>query len=387
MATIERRQLKHGISFRVEWRHNGERKRLTYDSEADALEWKHLIEAAGGDSEKADKLLLDLSSKAPKLSEVAVEHIDRLIDVTPYTKSKYRQQAKTHYAAIDMPVDRITQDDITRWVAWMAEQAPNGRSFGYAPKTIKNSHALLHSILSYAVKRRYCASNPADDTRLPRKVHASDGDKFLTVEEFATLLPYFSEKHRPAMRFFYATGLRAGELLALTPEDFTVVDGTTYVRISKATKQMSGGKGAYIGEPKTNKSRRTVDIDDATMEHVWPLVRSAGHGNPVFPAGPVRLADRYWKISMKPAVARARAGGFTKNPGLHSLRHSHAAHMLSLGMPIHELSWRLGHSSIQVTIDQYGHLTTHRRGSASKLFAGGSTILEAPLPLKQLESH
>lgn len=69
MATIERRQLKRGTSFRVEWRHNGERHRLTYDNEHDALEWKHLIEIAGGNPDKADRALLDKSSSAPLLSE------------------------------------------------------------------------------------------------------------------------------------------------------------------------------------------------------------------------------------------------------------------------------------------------------------------------------
>lgn len=77
---------------------------------------------------------------------------------------------------------------------------------------------------------------------------------------------------------------------------------------------------------------------------------------------------------------KAIANGFTKRPGLHTFRHSHAAHMLANGVPIHELSWRLGHSSIQVTIDTYGHLVTSREGAASKIFAESMSHLR---PLNQ----
>lgn len=91
----------------------------------------------------------------------------------------------------------------------------------------------------------------------------------------------------------------------------------------------------------------------------------------------MRLSDRLYKIARKPAITRAEAAGFTKVPGVHALPHSHAAHMLGLGMPVHELSWRLGHSSVQVTIDRYGHLVPARMGATSKLFAQGRSC---PLP-------
>lgn len=380
MATIERRRIKRGISFRVEWRHSGERHRMTFPTEQEAVEWKNLIEAAGGNAEQADRALLNRHSQAPLLSEVAAEHIERLIDVTPYTKTKYRQAVARHFPRLDVPVDQITEDDVVRWVAWMSEAAPNGKQAGYSPKTIQNSHGLLHSVLGYAVRRGHRAGNPADGTRLPKVLKAGQSEKFLTIEEVAALLPHVPERHGPAIRFLFATGLRVGEMLALRPEDFTVAQGVAQVRVSRAMKQTAEGKGAYVGEPKTERSRRTVDVDDDTMAHVWPLVRSAGHGNPVFPAGPVRLSDRFWKIAWKPTITRAQAAGFTKNPGLHSLRHSHAAHMLSLGMPIHELSWRLGHSSIQVTIDRYGHLVPARAGTASRLFQESSGLLGAGAP-------
>lgn len=171
MATIERR-------------HKGERKRLTYDTEQDAKEWKALIESKDRDMEAADRAVLARSSKAPSLSEVAVEHIDRLIDVTPYTKTKYRTHLDQHLSQLDIPVDQISGDDISRWVAWMHNDAPirGGGKLGYSPKTIKNAHGFLSSVLAYAVRRKLRAENPALGTRLPKMTPGDERDKYLTVE-------------------------------------------------------------------------------------------------------------------------------------------------------------------------------------------------------------
>lgn len=368
MATIERRKLRRGISYRVEWRHDGKRHRLTYDNEQDALEWKYLVEAAGGDSRKADKLLLAKSSDAPLLSEVAEEHISTLIDTAAHTATKYRGYVKHHYGQIDLPVDTITEDDIARWVHWM--QTKGNRGKGYAPKTIKDSHGFLSSMLGYAVKRRYITHNPASDTRLPKLTPGDERDKFLTVEEFTTLLPHVAPEFQPYAVFLFYTGLRASEMLALTPEDFTVADGVTYVSVTKGMKRDATGPGTHVGEPKTKRARRRIDVDDDTMSWVWPLVRSAGHGKPVFPVDPIQEVTVLYRRMWLPAVKRAQKAGFSKRPNLHSLRHSHASHMLALGMPMHEVSRRLGHSSIAITDSVYSHMVPARQSAASRLLRG-----------------
>ncbi|MBO0594090.1 tyrosine-type recombinase/integrase [Nesterenkonia sp. E16_7] len=141
----------------------------------------------------------------------------------------------------------------------------------------------------------------------------------------------------------------------------------------------------HEGAPKTRQSRRTLEIDAETMRHVWPLIRAAGHGNYAFPAGTTKATPRLRQNMIEGAQTRAAKAGFSKRFGLHTFRHSHAAHMLALGLPIHELQWRFGHSSIQVTIDRYGRLTAQRRGTASRLCADGTRALSAAHPVAQLE--
>jgi integrase len=72
--------------------------------------------------------------------------------------------------------------------------------------------------------------------------------------------------------------------------------------------------------------------------------------------------NRAWE---KPRKAAGFGPGSAKNVTVHSLRHLHAAIMLQAGMPMYELSARLGHNSIQMTVDLYAHLLpeAHFRGA------------------------
>lgn len=379
MASIEKRSGKRGVSYRVTWRVQGKQQHATFDDRDDADNYRKVIEQAGGDQDKADRALLGAASSVPLLSEVAEEHISRLIDVGEFTVGQYRRAVRKHLPSLDMPVDKLTEDDVTRWVAWMRREGNGGKP--YAPKTIQNTHGLLHSILDYAVKRGHRASNPASDTRLPAAEQHDERDKFLTKEEFAALLPHVAERYHPHTVFLWGTGVRAGEMLALTPEDFTVVDGVTYVTVNKAVKLNEAGSDTTVGMPKTKRSRRRIDVDDATMAHVWPLVRAAGHGQFVFPLMRPRSSSTLWKAMWKPAVTRAQKAGFTKSPGVHSLRHSHASHLLASGMPMHEVSRRLGHSSLAVTDAVYAHIVPSRQATASAAMAGAIPAPSAPAAL------
>lgn len=378
MATIERRQLKRGTSFRVEWRHNGERHRLTFDTERDAEEWKHLIEAAGGNPRQADRALLAKSSSAPMLSEVAAEYIERLIDVSSFTVGSYKRHVRLHFPRLDMPIDQVIDDDVASWVAWMSKDAPNGKRTGYSPKTIENAHGFLYSVFAYAVKRRLRPDNPAADTRLPKKSVRDERDMFLTKEEFAVLLPHVPEQYKPHVVFLWGTGMRVSEMLALSPEDFTVDKGVAQVSISKALKMNESGAGATIGEPKTERSRRTIPVDGATMGYVWPLVRAAGHGEFVFPLTKPRTSSTFWKAAWKPTLDSATAKGFTKRPGVHSLRHSHASYLLSIGTAMQDVSDRLGHSSMATTDKVYRHRIAKDGAVIVALMDGAVPALPAP---------
>ncbi|XVV00133.1 tyrosine-type recombinase/integrase [Actinosynnema sp. CA-248983] len=99
-------------------------------------------------------------------------------------------------------------------------------------------------------------------------------------------------------------------------------------------------------------------LDRPTAELFARLVKGKRPSDPVFP-DPVR--EGWWdydSVQWRYEIARdaAMRAGMVKRPRLHDLRHTHAAWLLTDGASLPAVSRRLGHESIQITGDIYGHL-------------------------------
>ena len=165
-----------------------------------------------------------------------------------------------------------------------------------------------------------------------------------------------------------STGLRRGEALALKWTDIDLNGGTL-----KITKTVSRIRRELVAStPKTAKSRREVPLSPGVIAmlrghrkaqvaerlqagDVWQdrdLVFATEHGGYVDPRNLLR--------ALKTAGVKAGIDGI----GLHTLRHSAATAMLEANVPIHVVSRILGHSSIAVTIDLYGHVNDESKREA-----------------------
>jgi integrase len=156
---------------------------------------------------------------------------------------------------------------------------------------------------------------------------------------------------------FYA-GLRRGELLALRWEDVNFAAGV--IRVERAWDLKEGAI-----EPKSRAGRRNVPIAaalrEALIEHKLRSGRSQG------------LAfGRTAELPFEPVSVRARALSAWKAAelepiGLHEARHSFASLMIAAGVNGKALSSYLGHSSISITFDRYGHLMPGNEEEAAAL--------------------
>ena len=307
----------------------------------------------------------------PTLATWLERHLDELASsATPGTIDGYRREAaRTWLPRLGrVPLDMLTRERITSWVAWQRKQetARSARArakaiaAGEAPppaqlvadKTIANAHGLLSAVLS-AAGRRYGLPNPAEGVRLP-----SDGEAeemvFLTAAEYDRLLGATPEYWQPLVALLAGTGCRWGEATALRASDFDLDAGAPVVRISRAWKRGERG-GVYLGSPKTRRGRRTVTLDPTTVGLVRHLVDDRPDDELLFVGargGRVRsqnFTDRVWR----PAVQRS---GLAKRPRVHDLRHSHASWLIGAGVPLIVVQYRLGHESIKTTSDRYGHM-------------------------------
>ena len=170
---------------------------------------------------------------------------------------------------------------------------------------------------------------------------------YWTKEEYLKFREVMKEKPMSyyAFQILYWTGIRCGELLALTPADFDFEKKT--MRISK-TFQVIRGK-ELITSPKTEKSNRVIDLPDFLCEEIEDYIAQlykVGDDMRIFPVTKYYLHHEMDRGSKLAGIKRIR---------IHDLRHSSCALLISMGYSPLQIAERLGHENATVTT-RYAHL-------------------------------
>lgn len=350
MASIRERTRKDGTpSWAVLWREasTGKQTSRTYLEQREAQALKDFLDANGNSFALAVQAAKRLRSTAPTVRVVVERHIERLTGVEYWTREKYSRNAARHiYPALgSIPVDTLTRDDVAAWF----------NSLQMADKTKRNIQALLSSALHGAAEAGLTESNVARGIRPPRSTTRTREPVFLTREEIRTIEDQTHETFQLFIRLLADTGLRYSEATALTVEDISLDDnGRASVRVTKAWKK--GELGGVVRGPKSTAGRRTITVPAATGERLAAHVQEKDLRDLLFPhdgTGGELTHGYYYKRYWVPAIA-----GLRRRPAPHDLRHSHASALIAAGIPLPVIQRRLGHSSIKMTADTYGHLLT-----------------------------
>lgn len=224
-----------------------------------------------------------------------------------------------------------------------------------AAKTINHTLTLLKAILADAVEHGFVSKSPAARIKPLRAPDREDALHILQPDEIARLLEVAKEPWRTlyevAMR---GTGMRRGELLGLRWRDLDLAKGLLSVR--RSLNRFRDGDHYVVREAplKTRYSKRTIDLSPNTVQALLALpagddperdyVFRSQVGGPIDPDN----VDRAWKRDLT-------AAGLADRP-FHSTRHTHASLLIAAGVHPKAIQARLGHSSITVTMDRYGHL-------------------------------
>jgi integrase len=217
-----------------------------------------------------------------------------------------------------------------------------------APKTVRNVHALLSTVLRDAVLEGLLLSNPCAGIRLPKEPRSEA--VFLSPAQIDALVQATPPAYRTLILTAAGTGMRWGELAGLHRSRLDLLRR----RIEVAQTLVDVGGELSFGEPKTAQSRRYVSLPPTLVtalaahlqDHASELVFTNEQGTPLRRSN---FHARVWR----PATA---AAGFTPAPRFHDLRHSHVAMLIAAGTPMKAIQHRLGHASIVMTMDRYGHL-------------------------------
>jgi integrase len=233
----------------------------------------------------------------------------------------------------------------------LADQLLGG---GHSPATIQLTVASLRAVCRRAVKRGELVLNPCDGVELPAVRNGRD--RIASPAEAAKLLAALPEADRPLWATALYAGLRRGELQALRWSDVDLK--TNVVRVERSWDNVEGPIA-----PKTAKGKRTVPIADVLREHlIAHRLRTGGRGL-VFGNG-----DRPPRLD----AAQVRADEAWTTAGLsrvtpHDCRHTFASLMIAAGCNAKALSTYMGHASIAITYDRYGHLMPGNEAEAATL--------------------
>jgi len=233
--------------------------------------------------------------------------------------------------------------------AWQAE--------GRSASTIRNSIKPLQAVYRRARSREGIATNPTHDLELPAA--RPKEVEIVAPAVAASLLAAVPDQDRALWATALYAGLRYGELRALRWNAIDLASGTIRIRESWDPKE-----GAV--EPKTRTSKRTTPLPVLLRRYLLDYklgVEDSGSDALVFgvktrpfqAAVIYRRADRAWKTA---GLGRLR---------LHQARHAYASFMIAAGVNAKALSSFMGHSSIKVTFDLYGHLMPGTEAQAAAL--------------------
>ena len=244
-----------------------------------------------------------------------------------------------------------------------------------APKGVELVHTVISGAFKYALQEEVAWGNPATAVKSPRVERKEvEIPEISRVRETLALAEEEGHPLFPCLHLIAYTGLRRGEALGLRRQDLNMETGVISI-VQAVVRTLH--QGVIIQPTKTGASRRSVDLDDDTIEvlrsHMGRqmLTRMELEGayedqGLVFP-GP--LGKPLEPIALNRALQSfARRVGF-EDAKIHHLRHFHASVMLQRGESLLLVSKRLGHRSVATTGDVYGHLMPGQQKEAANAFA------------------
>lgn len=251
----------------------------------------------------------------------------------------------------------------------LADEEQNKK--GLSAQSVKHHHRLIHKALKDAVKWQFIGRNVAEAVTPPKvkKVEM----KIWNAEQVKIFLNAAKESvYYPVYLTAIHTGMRRGEVLGLRWQDVDFDDDKIYVRqalqevkkVGLTFKEPKSGKSRSITIPaflkkelkKVYKQNLENKLSFGQLYNDFDLIFSQKNGKPI---QPTELARNYRKCVEKSCLPYIR---------FHDLRHTHATILFKLGEHPKQVSERLGHSTIGITLDTYTHmLPSMQKETALKL--------------------
>ena len=365
---------KKGAKWYLFIDYQGKRKAKCVGTRAAAEQVKRMLEAklALGDFSFLK------SEKPASFADYAEGWVKQYVDLKPSTAARYKGLLKLHILPFlgSKAIDAITRDDVKQFFSALALKQvqpksknpekidPNRKTL--AANSLQNALICLRVIFQSALEDGLIPQNPASKVgRFLRKDTEKFEAVFLTrkeLERFLDSIRTLTPEYYPLFLTFARTGLRLGEALALRWGDIQFAqDEADANRYMSIRRNYTAGR---LVTPKSNKSRRVdmsrqlravlLEIREQRLLEAMLKDEFSISEEPVFPSpsGKMLDASNLRKRVLLPAIQHAGLRRFR----IHDLRHTFASLLIQDGTSLAYVKEQLGHSSIAITVDLYGHL-------------------------------
>lgn len=355
MGVTVREKVKGSGEWWIFINHRGQRKSKRFGrDEKKALEAAKLIEARLA---LGDLGVVEHKKKVPFFKEYASlwleDYVKAIRRASTYDRYKLALEKHVYPALGKMRMDEISRGDVRNLLL-------KCRNSGLSKSITQIVHTVISGPMAYALDEELIGANPV--IGLTKRLHLKAGKHAvepMSPDEVNTFLNVCSEvypAHYPLFLCAFRTGMRLGEILGLRWGDIDW--NRKFINVKRSYKV------GVVGPTKTGRTRR-VDISDQLYKVLLDL-RNQQKVKPF----PVERDEESWKRNVvfqregKPyeqnfvrrvfKSALEKAG--IRQMRVHDIRHTYASLLLSDGVSPVYVKEQLGHSSIQMTVDIYGHL-------------------------------
>lgn len=350
---------------------------MFYDESGKPIERSTGISVKGNNKREAqreaDRIVAEYSRlKSAKNKESFTEFMaEWLKDVKGLIKpSTYEIYDKTvngklipYFSQYQYKLKELTPKVFTDYFKFLATNGKSDGNGGLKYKSVKNIKGVLSVMLDYAVENKYIVDNPIKKSKMPAFESELETEvSTYSADEISKLLDY-AEKNSSHIYIFLLlecfTGLRKGEIMALTWEDVDLVNGT--ININKSRTGSRTEVTTTVTTPKTKSSNRVIPINARVVK---ALTEEKARQKAIDRACNYHYKEVIRNVNGKPynnlsainrVVNRLMNNAGLKHCTIHGLRHSVASMLDENGVPIQDISILLGHENISTTEKIYIH--------------------------------
>ncbi len=354
MATVRKRKWTHGGQERTAWiadyfDQSGKRRQKTFNTKKAARNW---LEDARQEIKAGRHTADSVSVTVYQAGLRWLEQCER----DGLERSTIKQRAEhlnLHIAGPDVGIGGVKLSQLTAPAVkdWTGRLRDGGRSRAMVQKALTS----LKTMISEAQASGLVAQNVAREVRLKANGRHKREVAIPTKDDLRAMLAQDSGRWRPLIVTAIFTGMRASELRGLTWEHVDFDKGVIRVR-------QRADRWGTMGPLKSKAARRDIPLAPTVVNTLkeWKLACPSSSLDLVFPNGHGNVESNA-NIRNRGFIPLLRACGIVDGDGkphytFHALRHAAASLFIEQGWAPKRVQAILGHASVTMTLDVYGHL-------------------------------